>query len=96
MSGGLHVLPEYNTQERNKDAVMLVDELTSTEYYVGISWNRADQSKPTWRIKRIWKVGTVWHFGFPQQNPKVVQHILKSIFILNYPLQAHMLVKYTW
>lgn len=58
MSGGLHVLPEYNVQERNKDAVMLVDELTSTEYYIGISWNRADQSKPTWRIKRIWKVGT--------------------------------------
>ena len=70
MSGGLHVLPEYNVQERNKDAVMLVDELTSTEYYIGISWNRADQSKPTWRIKRIWKVGTVWHFGFPQPDPK--------------------------
>jgi len=70
MSGGLHVLPEYNTQERNRDAVMLVDELTSTEYYIGISWNRADQSKPTWRIKRIWKIGTVWHFGFPLEDPK--------------------------
>jgi len=70
MSGGLHVLPEYNVQEHNKDAVMLVDELTSTEYYIGTSINRADQSKSTWRIKRIWKIGTVWHFGFPQPNPK--------------------------
>jgi hypothetical protein len=70
MNSGLHILPEYNTQEHNRDAVMLVDELTSTEYYIGISWNRADQSKPTWRIKRIWKVGTVWHFGFPQPDPK--------------------------
>lgn len=67
---GLHVLPEYNVQEHNRDAVILIDELSATEFYIGTSWNRANQSKPTWKIKRIWKVGSVWHFGFPVEDGK--------------------------
>lgn len=66
MSGFL--LPEYNIQEHNRDAAMLVDEVSPTEFYVGVSINHRDTAKPTWRIKRIWKVGNVWHFGFPQEN----------------------------
>jgi len=68
MSGFL--LPEYNIQEHNRDAAMLVDEVSPTEYYVGVSINHADTTKPTWKIKKIWKVGNIWHFGFPQENPE--------------------------
>jgi hypothetical protein len=57
---------DFNVQAHNRNPVMLVDEVSTIEYFIGTSWNRADQSKPTWRIQRIWKVGNVWHFGFPR------------------------------
>lgn len=44
---------------------MLIDEVTTTLYYIGWSKNGTDASKHNWRIKKIWKIGTVWHFGFP-------------------------------
>lgn len=43
----------------------LVDEVSSTEIYIGTSRNSSDQDKSTWRIQRIWQVGTVWNFGYP-------------------------------
>jgi len=56
---------DINIQDHNRDPIMLVDEQSSTDYYVGTSNNFSDQSRPSWRIKRIWKVGSVWMFGFP-------------------------------
>jgi len=47
---------------------MLVDEVSTTLYYVGTSKNSTDTSKPNWRIKKIWKIGNVWHFRFPNGN----------------------------
>jgi hypothetical protein len=47
---------------------MLVDERSSTEYFIGNSKNGVNTSKPIWRIKKIWKIGSVWHFGFPNGN----------------------------
>jgi len=47
---------------------LLVDEVNSTEFYVGKSKNTKSQNKPNWQIKRIWKVGNVWNFGFPDGN----------------------------
>ena len=44
---------------------MLIDEVSSTEYYIGISRNYSDETQPTWRIERIWKSGNVWRFGYP-------------------------------
>jgi hypothetical protein len=50
------------------EAPLLVDEVSSTEYYVGQSKNTPNIYKDNWRIKRIWKVGNVWNFGFPDGN----------------------------
>jgi hypothetical protein len=54
-----------NLKIYNIDPVKLIDEISSTEYYIGESINGNDQTKPTWKIKKIWQVGTVWHFGYP-------------------------------
>jgi hypothetical protein len=59
------MLNDFNVQDRVRDPIMLIDELSATEYYIGISNNFKDPSKPHWRIRRIWKIGSVWHFGYP-------------------------------
>lgn len=56
---------EINTMRDEIDPVMLVDELSDTEYYVGWSRSYSDPGGPTWRIKRIVKISTVWRFEFP-------------------------------
>jgi len=58
-------LEDINVQDHVRDPLMLVDEVSSIEYFVGISKSFADESKSNWRIKRIWKIGNVWKFGFP-------------------------------
>ena len=55
-------------QQHNIDIITLVDELSSTEYYLGTSKNFSDPAAANWRIKRIWKVGSVWKFEFPDGN----------------------------
>ena len=57
-----------NTQQYNAEQIMLVDEMSSTEYYIGTSDNSSDQAAANWKIKRIWQIGTVWKFGFPDGN----------------------------
>lgn len=39
---------------------ILVDELSDTEIYVGISKNGRSKSKPIWQIKKSVKNGSVW------------------------------------
>ena len=43
----------------------LVDEMSSTEYYIGISVNGNNPLSPIWNIKKIWKNGTVWFTEYP-------------------------------
>lgn len=59
---------DFNTYQHKIEAPMLIDEVSSTEYYVGESNNTKDINKNNWRIKRIWKVGFVWYMGFPNGN----------------------------
>lgn len=47
------------------EPVTLVDQVSSTEFYIGISNNGSDTSRPIWRIKKIWQDNTVWKFQFP-------------------------------
>jgi hypothetical protein len=56
---------DINVDMYKIDPVMLVDEISATEFYIGISKNRSSMNTPHWRIKKIWKDGSVWHFGFP-------------------------------
>jgi hypothetical protein len=59
---------DFNLQQHNIEAPLLVDEVSSTEFYIGLSKNTKEIGKANWRIKRIWKVGGVWNFGFPNGN----------------------------
>lgn len=54
-----------SVQALNIEAPLLIDETSSTEYYIGTSKSFIELSKPNWRIKRIWKIGNVWRIGFP-------------------------------
>jgi hypothetical protein len=59
---------DFNIQSFNIDPILLVDELSSTEFYVGRSINSNDTSKANWRIERIQKIGSTWKFEFPDGN----------------------------
>ena len=43
----------------------LIDEVSSTEYYIGISSGANDVSATSWSIKKIWQDCTVWRTQFP-------------------------------
>jgi abortive infection bacteriophage resistance protein len=47
------------------DPTKLVDEISSTEIYIGISNNDNNETASTWQIKKIWQDGTVWKFEYP-------------------------------
>jgi len=72
MTQNLQDITNYNDTEHlishNHEAPLLVDEVSSTEYYIGESDNTRLQKPNNWRIKRIWLVGSVWNFGFPNGN----------------------------
>jgi len=63
---------DFNVIQHKLEAPILIDELSSTEYYIGESNNTNKRSGNNWRIKRIWKVGNVWNFGFPDGNQDYV------------------------
>ena len=54
-----------SSPSHQNEAITIVDEISSTEYYIGISVNSDNGSKPYWRIKKIYKVSTVWKTAYP-------------------------------
>ena len=40
-------------------------DITGTTTYTGVSISFGDGSKPVWKIKKEWTVGTVRYMGFP-------------------------------
>ncbi len=62
------MLPENQVTHHIVKPVMLIDELSSTEFYIGTSRNTSNPSAPFWRIQRIWKIGSVWNFGYPDAS----------------------------
>jgi hypothetical protein len=65
-------LPNNQINQHNINAPYLVDEVSDIEFYIGKSQNTSNPSEPKWRIQKIWKIGTIWNFGFPDgdQNYK--------------------------
>lgn len=59
---------DINTQQYNAEQIMIVDEISSTEIYIGTSDNSSDFGAANWKIKRILKTGSVWKFEFPDGN----------------------------
>ena len=58
-------LPIDNLQHHEIKPPFLVHEVSSTEFYIGTSRNDSDQTRPYWRIQKIWQLGGVWYFGYP-------------------------------
>jgi hypothetical protein len=56
---------DINVQSIFIEPYILVDELSTTEYYIGTSKSFNDMARPNWRIKRIVKIGNVWKFQYP-------------------------------
>jgi hypothetical protein len=56
---------DINVQSIVIEPSILVDTLTSTDNYIGTSRSFRDPSKPNWRIKRVYQIGTVWKIGYP-------------------------------
>ena len=61
----MELLPNDLTLHYRVKPPMLIDEVSSTEYYIGVSRNGSDTSKSFWRIQKIWKIGNIWNFGYP-------------------------------
>lgn len=53
------------TNPIKRESPVLIDELSAEEFYIGTSRDYSIQSAPKWKIKRIWKVGSVWMTGYP-------------------------------
>ena len=59
-----------NTTDNSVQAIfieptVLIDEVSSTEYYIGTSKSFNSQSAANWRINIIWQEDTVWMSGYP-------------------------------
>lgn len=63
---------DYNVQTITIEPTTLIDQVSTTEFFLGTSRSFKDLAKPNWRIKRIWQVGTVWFEGYPNGNQDFV------------------------
>lgn len=59
------ILPQDNVQRHPTKPIMLVHEVSSTEYYVGTSRRFSKEDDPHWRIQRILQSSGVWRFEYP-------------------------------
>lgn len=55
----------FNNQVLSFEPITLIDEASSDEFYIGTSINGRSTSRPTWKIKKIWKDGNIWRVEFP-------------------------------
>lgn len=58
---------ENNMNENpiNYSPTKLIDEVSDSEYYIGISDNGNTKSASTWEIQKCIKTGTIWEFLYP-------------------------------
>lgn len=63
---------DINTIQHDFETPFLVDEVSSTEFYIGYSKNSSSRSAANWRIKRIVQISSVWNFEFPDGNQNFV------------------------
>lgn len=60
-----------NQYTYNIEPIQLIDEVSSTEFYIGLSNNGRDTSKEIWKINKITKNGNVWNISqFPNGSQK--------------------------
>jgi len=62
-------ITEFNNNFQTTETTTLIDEVSATEYYIGVSDNGKFTNKAVWRIKKIKKTGNVWDVTlFPNGN----------------------------
>jgi hypothetical protein len=54
-----------NPQLYNFSTLALIDEVSSTMFYIGDSNGAKDENAAIWSIKKIWQDGTIWRTQFP-------------------------------
>ncbi|MFA5207149.1 MAG: hypothetical protein WC428_00465 [Candidatus Paceibacterota bacterium] len=59
------VLSNFSNQVFTYETIILTDELTGNTSYIGTSINSNNPSAACWRIKKVWKDGTVWRTEYP-------------------------------
>ena len=59
---------DFNVQSIQIEPYVLVDQVSTTDFYIGTSRSFSDPSKANWRIKRVYQVGSVWKIGYPDGN----------------------------
>jgi hypothetical protein len=56
---------DLNAQSINIEPYLLIDQLSTTEFYIGTSKSFKTQSAENWRIKKIYQSGTIWIIAYP-------------------------------
>ena len=51
---------DMNVQFPKIEPITLIDEVSSTEFYIGVSGRGNNPNKAMWKIKKILKTGNVW------------------------------------
>ena len=60
---------DMNVQFPKIEPITLIDEVSSTEFYIGISKSGNSPNRPIWQIKKILKTGNVWNVTlYPNGN----------------------------
>lgn len=60
---------DFNIEYHTIEPITLIHEVSTTVFYIGVSINGRDTSKPIWKIKKIEKEGDVWNVTkFPNGN----------------------------
>jgi len=54
-----------NVQIYDNQVSTLIDEVSTTEFYIGNSNGAKNTSAAIWKIKKIWQDGSVWNIGYP-------------------------------
>ena len=80
--------PNYNGGTGNTAQVLipktLIDEVSATEFYIGVSIGGNDTGAPIWSIRRIVLVGTVWATALYPNGDQSFNFIWDDRTILNY------------
>jgi hypothetical protein len=61
-----------NVKIYNLEPYVLIDGLTGTTRYTGVSISSGDTAKPIWRIKKEWVSGNAQFMGFPDGDQSYV------------------------
>ena len=57
-----------NIKIYNLEPYVLIDGVTGSTRYVGVSISAGDINMPVWKIKKEWQVGNSLFMGFPDGN----------------------------